>query len=485
MRGSRSLLTGILLGAGQLAAACGLHGTEVLLADGMEPCARSQSGFVRLAEDRLVEGTETVMVLAHGLALDAPTTIVAVADGRYFPLDAPAGSVRIRIDGDESASSVPITDWGSSQRPMMHAFNVLASATLPAGSHLVELVASAHPSRPGRFMIGAGSGLAVLVQPHSQILVSGIDAPSPIIDLTTYDPGNGIDVREGDLDRPYLTLLQQSLRNRSGRPVWTVGLASGRGFHACNNGIDNGFGDALLGLFGNGICQATENAAWSVNDIHPDAELQAAMMAHSVHALQPGEDFQLHLAGSELAFGSDQAGSPSGPHENGVCWALGNARLLSATAGSVAGRAPVAPNRLCSTYTWRCVATTEGTEGCPAADTDVVLASALVPIPAGHDGIVLFNARTRIQADNSDEFSTTTLDIHIDGQPRGAVGVQQLANGAAAASRTLSASVLTAPGPGGGPLAPGLHRVEVVLRMNGTRLLHPAAPEDMALSWFD
>ncbi|MCB1627067.1 MAG: hypothetical protein KDI48_05010 [Xanthomonadales bacterium] len=467
------------------ARACAERGFQVLFADGLEDCQRDQSRFVRLANDRQIDGTSAVVVLSHGFTLSSAAPVLIVADGRYFPLDAPAGSIRIRINGDESASSVPITDWGSSQRPMMHAFNVLASATLPAGNHLVELVASAHPSRPGRFMVGAGSGMSVLVQPYSHLTVSGFDAASPIIDVTTYDPANGIDVIEGALDRPFLNLLQHRVGNRSGRPVWSVGMVSGRGFNACNNGIDNGFGDALLGLFGNGICQGTENAAWSVNDLHPDAELQGAMMAHSVHALQPGEDLDLVLAGSELAFGSDQGGSSSGAHENGVCWAMGNVRMISATGGTVAGRAPTGPNRLCSTYTWRCVATTLDSAGCPQAGTDVVLSSAQINIPSGHDGIVLFNARTRIQADNGDEFATAALGIRINGVPRGAVGTQQLANGAAEASRTLSASVLTTPGDGGGVLTPGVHLVEVTLRISGTRLQFPSAPEDLALSWID
>jgi hypothetical protein len=477
----------VLLGLfhGGAAQACPLRNFEVLLADGMETCQRSQSSFRSLPQDLLIAGVDSQVVLSHSFVLQAPTTILAVADGRYFPLDAPAGSVRIRINGDESHSSVPITDWASSQRPVMHAFNVLASAQLGAGTHLVELVASAHPSRPGRFMVGSGSGLSVLVQPHSQLTVSALVGASPVIDLTTFDPAQGIDVREGDLDRPFLRLLEHTIGNHSGRPTWTISLASGRGFNACNGGIDNGFGDALLGLYGNSICQATENASWSVNDLHPDAELQGAMMLHSAHALQPGESLLSSLIGSELAFGSDQAGSPSGAHENGVCWALGSARLISATAGAVNGRAASGPNQLCATYTWRCVATTQGSPSCPPAGTDVPLTSAQIAIPQGHDGIVLFNARSRIQADNSDGFATAVLGLKVNGIDRGALGVQQLADGAGEASRTLSASLLTAPDAPGGVLSPGLHHVEVYMRMSGDRLRFPSAPRDLALTWFD
>ena len=243
--------------------------------------------------------------------------------------------------------------------------------------------------------------------------------------------------------------------------------------------------DALLGLRADGACQTTHSASWSVNDIDPDAEKQAPMMLHGVHRLLPGQSRALELVASELAFGSDQAGSPSGPHENGVCWGLGSARLLSASGGGVAGAAASGASQFCATYTWRCVATTQGVASCPPAGSDVVLASAWVTIPPGHDGIVLFNARTRIQAGNADSFATALLGIRVDGQPVAAVGMQQLAAGAAQASRTLSASFLSAPDAPGGVLAPGTHRVEVTINVSGGNLMHPGVPLDLPLTWFD
>ena len=50
-------------------------------------------------------GPATV-VLAHSFTREAPTRVLAVADGRHFPVDAPAAALRIRFDGDESQSSV-------------------------------------------------------------------------------------------------------------------------------------------------------------------------------------------------------------------------------------------------------------------------------------------------------------------------------------------------------------------------------------------
>lgn len=467
------------------ATACPLSSTEVIRSGGFETCARNQSAFLSLSEDLLFDQTTPQPVLSHTLTLSAPARVFASADGRHFPVDAPAGAMRIRVNGDDQFSSIPVTDWGSSQRPVMHGFNVLAVADLGPGSHQIELSANADPSRPGRFMVGSGSGLSVLVQPLSQLLVASLPGETAPINLTTYDPDNGIDTNEGDLNRPFVPILSNTVENRSGRPTVAVSLASGRGFNACDSGVDDGFGDALLGLYADGVCQSTHSAAWSVNDLDPDAELQAGMMLHGAHQLFAGQLRQLTLVGSELAFGSDQAGSPSGAHENGVCWGLGSARLVTAHSGAVAGAAPFGTDQLCATYTWRCVATTIAQPGCPPAGTDVTLTTAQVVIPAGHDGIVQFNARTRIQADNADGFATFVFGLRIDGQPVGAVGVQQLAVGAGQASRTLSASFLSAPNSASGTLAVGLHNVEVYLRAEGEVLNFPSVPSDLALTWFD
>lgn len=465
--------------------ACPLSAPDVIRADGFESCARPLSSFQRLSEDVLIPGTAPTVLLTRSFALAVPTRVLAVADGRHFPVDAPAATLRIRFDGDESSSSVSVTDWGSSQRPVMHGFNVLADAWLGAGQHTVDLVASAHPSRPGRFRVGSGSGLSVLVQPLSQLQSTELTGASGNINLTTYAPAQGIDVKEGDADRPLQPLLAQILRNPGTRTLDVVTLAAGRGFHACNSGIDNGQGDALLGLQADGVCQSTQSASWSVNDIDPDAEMQAPLMLHGVQRMLPGQQRTLTLVGSELAFGSDQAGTPSGPHENGVCWGLGSARMLSASGGGVTGAANAGPASFCSTYTWRCVATTVGAPDCPAAGSDVVIASAQVQIPAGHDGIVLFNARTRIQADNGDSQATALLGIRVDGVPVGAIGMQQLALGAGQASRTLSASYLSAPDSPTGALAVGAHLIEVTINVSGASLLHPSVPMDLPLTWFD
>ena len=77
------------------------------------------------------------------------------------------------------------------------------------------------------------------------------------------------------------------------------------------------------------------------------------------------------------------------------------------------------------------------------------------------------------------------LGIRVNGQSVGAIGIQQLAAGAAQASRTLSASYLSAPGTPTGALAVGTHLIEVTVNVSGASLVHPSVPMDLALTWFD
>jgi len=474
-----SLLISVLLAAP--AHACPVSAPDIIRSDSFESCARTQSGLQRLADDLMINGIQPTVVLTRSITVDAPTRVLVVADGRHFPVDAPAAVVRVRIDGDESASSVSVTDWGSSQRPMMHAFNVLADASLGAGTHQIELIAHAHSSRPGRFRLGAGSAMSVLVQPLSTLSSASLPGATGAVNLITFAPGQGIDVLEGGIGRPLVPVLAHSLRNPGARALMAITLASGRAYHVCNSNIDEGYGDALLGLTSNGVCQNTQESSWSVNDIDPNAEKQAPLMLHGAHSLQPGQERRLDLVVSELAFGSDQPNA----HENGVCWSLGSTRMLTALNGAVSGAAIVPTTAQCSTYTWQCVASTAGTPGCPVSGTDVVLASAWVQIPPGHDGIVLFNARARIQGDNADALTTATLSIRVDGAMQGAIGMQQLADGAAAASRTLSASYLSAANAPGGRLSVGPHLVEVTINVSGSRVAHASVPTELALTWFD
>jgi hypothetical protein len=442
---------------------------------------REQSSFTKLSADVQVNTTSSQTIISKQIVLDAPAKVLGIADGRYFAVDAPAGSVRVSIDGNESFSSVPITDWGSSSNPVQHSFNAIAATNLAAGTHTISMVASAHPSRPGRFKVGSGSGLAVFVQPLSQITLSSLPGESVTVNVTTYNPALGIDIVEGSSTRPTVVVLNHNVTNPLAAVSNVVSLTSGRSFNACDSGINHGRGDALWGIWVDGVCQSTSQAAWSVDDLDGAAELQGAMYAHSIYPLTAHQVRNISLRASELAFGSDQ---PS-PHENGVCYKVGSANLLSAAGGILMGSASGGTNANCSTYTWKCVATNTGASGCPAAGTDVVIGSTTITVPSGHDGIVYFSAKTRIQGDNSDGFATALLGIKVDGVSRGTVGDQQLAAGVGQSSRTLTSSYLSAPGPNSVVLTAGAHTVQVFVNVTGTLLHHLSVPRDIVLTYFD
>ena len=90
---------------------------------------------------------------------------------------------------------------------------------------------------------------------------------------------------------------------------------------------------------------------------------------------------------------------------------------------------------------------------------------------------------TRIQADPSDAGGNALLNLRIDGATVGSTGVQQLNNGTAVSTRTLSASYLSAP-PNGAALAPGWHTVQLGVNASGS-FIHLTAFKDLPLLWFD
>lgn len=445
------------------------------------PPSAVTSVFARTASDLQVNTTGHVDVITRTVSITQPNTrVLVVADGRYFPIDAPAGSVRIAINGSEAHSSYAINDWGSAEKDAsaQHSFNAIAHAVLQPGVHTFTLRAGAHPSRPGRFVVGSHSGLSVILNPGENTVVSAMAGESAVIDVTTYAPP-AVNVIEGSTNRPSVEVLRNVVANTAPTARLVASLASARAFNACP-----GYGDSLAAIYQDGMCPHTDTASWSVNDIDPGAELQAPMFSHALHAVGPNASTNISFRASELSFGSDQASVQGSAWENEVCYKMGSARLVSVVGGQVIGSAG-GNGAYCSTYTWRCVASTVGTSGCPAAGTDSVIASRYIDIPANHDGIVFFSAKTRIQGDQADGYMTAGLGIKINGVKRGTLGVQQIRPGYGVASRTLSASYLSAPGADSAVLPPGRHLVEVYMNVTGSPIKHVAVPSDVALVYFD
>ena len=436
---------------------------------------------MRLASDLQVNTTSYVNVLTQSISITAANTrVLVIADGRYFPVDKPAGSMRVAIDGSEAYTTYAINHWGSAKTnaSVQHSFNVLAYAVLQPGTHTINLRAGSHPSRPGRFSVGSYSGMSVIINPSQQTLVSSLSGESAQINVTTYAPP-GVNIVEGSANRPLVSVLSNSVTNNTAATVGVATLISGRAFQSCT-----GNGDALWGISQDNVCQWTDSASWAVNDIDPGAETQAPMYAHAFHAVGPGKTSNIAFKASELAFGSDQAGSASGAHENAVCYKAGSAKIISIVGSAVAGGAG-GNSTFCSTYTWKCVASTTGAPGCPTQASDVTLASKTVNIPSGHNGVFEFSAKTRTQLDNADGFSTAILGLKIDGVQQGTLGIQQIRAGFGQASRTLTASYLSASGPNSAPLAPGPHLVEVYINVQGAQIKNASVPQELALVYFD
>lgn len=98
--------------------------------------------------------------------------------------------------------------------------------------------------------------------------------------------------------------------------------------------------------------------------------------------------------------------------------------MISLYGMQISGSAPVDSSN-CRTYVWRCIGTSTGASGCPTVGQEVVLASKTFTIPSGHNGVVFFSAKTRIQGDGADPGGNAFLMLKVDGVRRGSVGVQQ------------------------------------------------------------
>lgn len=446
-----------------------------------EIICNKQFYFEQTSVDTIISGTSDHVVLQKTITVTEMSKLLVISDGRFDPLNGPAGFLRIKINGDDQYSSYAIHDWstGTSGLSGQHSFNVMAYREVPAGSYTISLVASAHPSNDGDFRVGSLSSMSIMLDPSMKIVNSSFRGETGNIDVTTYDPPT-VDINEGDADRPYVEVLSNDITNTVSSQSNVLSFVTGRAFLSCP-----GEGDALWGFWADNMCQATSEASWGVNDLYSGAETQSNMYAHSIYSLSHLESLNIKFGASELAFGTDQANSPSGSHENDVCYKVGDANLLTMLNDNISGGVG-GNSTFCSTYVWKCVATTIGHPGCPSANTDVTLGSQIINIPTDHSGVMFFSAKTRIQGGSEDdEDMVVSLGIKIDGVRVGSVGVQQLYTPNTASSRSLSASYLSAVGSNSAPLSPGQHTIEAYINVATTGAGHPSVPEEVVLTYFD
>ena len=165
-----------------------------------------------------------------------------------------------------------------------------------------------------------------------------------------------------------------------------------------------------------------------------------------------------------------------------------NARLVTLTGGmTVYGKAlnsnfNYQDDGLYRRFAYVCIGTNGENPACPPEGTEVVLAEGTVSIPTGHNGVVLFSAKTRVQGDATDGGGTVYLYIKIDGVVKGSLGIQQLSPAPYADStRTICASYLST---ATDALSVGNHTVQVIGKAAGD-FKNLSMNACLPLLWFD
>ena len=133
-------------------------------------------------------------------------------------------------------------------------------------------------------------------------------------------------------------------------------------------------------------------------------------------------------------------------------------------------------------WNWSCAVRGVNTgPHCPEVGSNVEIASETFEVPERHSGVVMFAAKTRVQAGRHDRGGTVKLWLTVDGKRRGSLGVQELEAPSTISQRTISAGYLAA---GKHRLRPGKHRVKVYARVDGS-FDGVALSRDLPLIWFD
>ncbi len=125
----------------------------------------------------------------------------------------------------------------------------------------------------------------------------------------------------------------------------------------------------------------------------------------------------------------------------------------------------------------------EAGPGCPTIGTKSTLATAVVTIPSGHNGVVLFSGKTRLFADHSDSGGNVSLGFNLDGSDIGTITTQQLQPPSTESSRTMTASYLAT---GSHHLSVGNHTIKVWAQaQTGSSFVHLSATRDLPLIYLD
>lgn len=416
----------------------------VALGSHLLSAAGTDSTFSTTTYDIQVASASPAVLLSSTIYFPTTRYVLPIADGRYYPyMYAGIAVVSIRIDGSEVYSSKARMDFRSNTG-VQHSFNVIAPATLGPGNHTFELIAYNDSSTPSaRFYIGAYSGLSVMTDPAPNMQANSTWADSATMNFTTGNlPITTVD------GFPTSELLGYQVSTAS-TPVLT--LASGSSYLDGNPG-----GDAAWRIYVNGAPGSNTDGTWSANDVSVNGDLSAPMFAHAMQTLTGTNTISLRL--TELIL------SPENPASYRVS---ANARLVSLWGMQVAEKSYCSNTRT-DAYQYDWASASE-------------LPTTTFTLPAGHNGVVLFLAKSRVQGDPADVGGNASMRLRLDGVDVGTVAVQELKYPHSESTRTLSASYLAA---GANRLAPGTHTIQVIGQISGS-FAHLAFTKDVPLIIID
>ncbi|QEO28104.1 hypothetical protein [Xanthomonas translucens] len=408
-------------------------------------------------------------LLSTTISLSKPAWVYVQSDGRYYPGPPDGkslGSAFITVDGSK-VSNDSVIDWRQSSAKQQHSFNVVGAAYLGAGDHTVNLNAATDGSS---VYYGAGSNLSVVVDAASHISLATLAGDTPAFNFDTSNTPEGTALPEPRGRSTVLTAYSDA----GGK---TVAMASGRSY------VYGAYGDAMYGIFKNNAEPNIDSMTWSINDLYSGAETQAPMYSQALFDVTSAGD-SIQLVASESPYYKPVASTT-----NSVKYRVGAGTSLVVLSGgmSVVGKGlsstfPYQSMGGNSRFSYLCAGSSSGSPGCPQTDSEFIIGQGQVCVPAGHNGVLMFSSKTRVQGDTADSGGTVSLYLKIDGQRRGVTGIQQLGpKPNAVSTRTISTSYLAT---GVDALSAGCHTVQLATTVSGS-FLHLTVNPDMPIVWFD
>lgn len=435
---------------------------------------QQQSQYLSLNSDVKVINHDQVL-LQTTLTLAASDKVYVQSDGNMWSDVGPVvGGISIFIDGSK-VSNDAVVDWPSGHPGLQHSYNVIGTANLSAGTHVVQLIATQVTS-PATFTVGYKSNLSIFVHPADQIQDTSFYIQSdPNHDyLVANQNGSSIDTSYWNYTNPtplpFLEPLSLVVSPPSYTPV--IVTSSSRAYPIAGQA-----GDVLLGIGLNHQNPGNRYSSWSVNDLGNQAENQAPVSNHAYFPnLSPSSTITLQATVFPW-------GDPSNPDK--IVYKLGaGSKLITMYGGmKVTGYSNLS-NVVNDPWDAVCIKTSNCSKQ--------YLASSYFSIPQGHSGVVMFSAKTRVQEQiwtGTAGGAAIQIGIWDDAGNKvgeGSIGAQYITADNSISQRTLTSSYLAA---GEKSLKPGGYLAKVEVLLYGMPVQNPLNNlyfrSDLPLIWFD